>query len=255
MRGFSLIETIIAMGLFVVIASSGIFSSLGALVLNRLGDENTQAGIIATEGLEAVRSIKKQSWSNLSDGIYGIGVSNNLWRFVGTTNTINQYTRTIGISTIDADTVRVDSTVTWNFAPSRNNTVSFTQYLTNWEKAISVPPPTTCSQLCQQQFSISGLCVKKNSCSGNSLGSVLDCGNADTCCCGSSPLPTPTPTQLPTPTPTTTAPTPTTAPTNCNQHCASKYGTSGTCSRSNQCNTSNEGRIYECNSPNICCCL
>ncbi len=66
---------------------------------------------------------------------------------------------------------------------------------------------------------------------------------------------TPTPTATRTPTPTVTR-TPTPTPVNCNQYCQQKYGTSGDCRRSNNCRwpRHNEGRIYECTSPNICCC-
>ena len=64
-------------------------------------------------------------------------------------------------------------------------------------------------------------------------------------------IPTPTLTGTPTPT-TTTTPTPT--PANCNGYCQQKYTLSGSCKKQNQCSGYNEGRIYECTSPNICCC-
>jgi type II secretory pathway pseudopilin PulG len=60
----------------------------------------------------------------------------------------------------------------------------------------------------------------------------------------------------PTATPTT-AVTPTPTPVNCNQYCVYKYGTSGSCLKNNDCPDPpkhNEGRIYECTSPNYCCC-
>jgi hypothetical protein len=65
--------------------------------------------------------------------------------------------------------------------------------------------------------------------------------------------PTPTLTGTPTPTPTNT-PTPTPTPANCNQYCQQKYTLSGSCKKSNQCGGYNEGRIYECSPPDICCC-
>lgn len=66
---------------------------------------------------------------------------------------------------------------------------------------------------------------------------------------------TPTITPTVTPTPAVTI-TPTPTPANCNQYCVYKYGTSGVCAKSNQCNPPkhNEGRIYECVSPDYCCC-
>lgn len=67
----------------------------------------------------------------------------------------------------------------------------------------------------------------------------------------SGPTVTPTPTTGPTTVPTST-PTPT--PSSCNQHCQQKYSLPGSCVKSNQCSGYDEGRIYECTSPNICCC-
>ena len=64
---------------------------------------------------------------------------------------------------------------------------------------------------------------------------------------------TPTPTGTSTPTPTSTL-TPTPTPANCNQYCQQKYALPGSCKKSNQCSGYKEGSIYECSSPNICCC-
>jgi type II secretory pathway pseudopilin PulG len=68
--------------------------------------------------------------------------------------------------------------------------------------------------------------------------------------------PTAAPTATPTPvlTPTSTPPTPTPTPANCNQFCQQKWSLPGACRKSNACSGHNEGRIYECRSPNICCC-
>lgn len=60
-----------------------------------------------------------------------------------------------------------------------------------------------------------------------------------------SPTPTPTPGPSPTPTPT---------PTSCDEHCQQQYSLPGSCIKQKDCDGYNEGRIYECNAPNICCC-
>jgi len=63
----------------------------------------------------------------------------------------------------------------------------------------------------------------------------------------------PTPTLSPTITPTVTL-TPTPTPVNCNEYCQQKYTLPGSCIKSKDCLGHDEGRIYECSSPNICCC-
>ena len=65
--------------------------------------------------------------------------------------------------------------------------------------------------------------------------------------------PTVTPTNTVTPTPTN-SPTPTPTPANCNEHCQQTYTLPGSCKKSNICGGHNDGAMYECSPPNICCC-
>lgn len=154
--GFGIIEIIVAMGIFVILAVSGAVTVVGSFSTNRLGDEETQANIYAQEGIEAVRSIKNQGWSDpflATDCSSGCGVdaSGGNWIFSGSSDTIDGFTRVVTVNqaqrngsndivmsggTADSDTYQVESTVTWNFTPTRSNTVSLVTYLTNFRKAI-----------------------------------------------------------------------------------------------------------------------
>ncbi|MFA6249911.1 MAG: type II secretion system protein [Candidatus Shapirobacteria bacterium] len=149
--GFGLVETIVAMAIFITFAASGIFGVLGSFSLNRLGNENTQATLLAQEGVDAVRSIKKQSWSHLTAGSYGLSSVGGTWSFTSPPDTIGKYTRLIDLSVAsrdsggslvaiggaaDPDTFLVSSKVLWDFSPTRNNSVGTTLYITNWEKPI-----------------------------------------------------------------------------------------------------------------------
>lgn len=133
-NGFGLIETIIAMGLFLIISVSGISTILQTYTTNRLSDEETNASLLAEEGIEAVISIKKDAWSNLVAGTHGLDSSGGTWALSGTSDTIGKYNREITITEIDSTTFQIDSTVSWDFTPTRNNSLNITTYLTHWEK-------------------------------------------------------------------------------------------------------------------------
>jgi len=160
-NGFGLIEVIVAMGIFVIIAVTGATTVVHTLAVNRLGDEETEAYLFAQEGIEAVRSIKNQGWltpflgTNCASGC-GLSSGGGSWAFSGSNNTLSagggrNYTRTVTVEqaqrdgsgnivdsggTADMDLYKVTSTVNWDFTTARNNTVSLITYLTRWEKPV-----------------------------------------------------------------------------------------------------------------------
>lgn len=274
-NSFSLVEIILAMAIFVIFASGSMAVVLQAMDMNRLGGEQTIANQYAGEGLEAVRSIRNRAYTNLINTLStGITVSGNLWIFGGTQNTYDKYTRTISIAdvyrdgqgnvvtsegTLDPDTKKITSTVNWNVAANRNNSVILSTYLTNWKNIIPTPI-ASCSSTCISLGGYTyGICRQtKNLCISN--GEIYEntgdpyCVNnplEKMCCCGTGSTPTPLPTSTPIP---TTAPSATPIPMNCNQFCVQKWNLPGNCIKRNNCTGHNEGRIYECIAPNICCC-
>lgn len=153
-HGFSVIELILTSAIFLIFSGGIIFVVLHGFDLNRLSEEETIANQYASEGIEAVRSIKNQNFSSLanaaSTGIIRNG--SNVWAFSGTNNINGKYTRTLAIASVnrdgsgnivssggttDPDTKKVTSTVSWNAGPTRNNSVILTTYLTNWRAAIT----------------------------------------------------------------------------------------------------------------------
>lgn len=153
--GFSIIEVIISVAIIMIISVTAITSIVGSFSTNRLSDEETRASQYAQEGLEAVKSIKNQGWTTpflatTCSGGCGVNMGAS-WSFAGTNNTSQGMTRTITVSPVgrdgsgfivssgginDPDTRKVTSTVTWNFTPTRSNSVSFSTYLTNFRKTI-----------------------------------------------------------------------------------------------------------------------
>ena len=133
-KGQSLVEVLIAMSIFVMGVSTIGFLVLDANVSTRQGVERTQATLLAKEGLEAARSIRDADFDNLTAGPHGIVLSGNRWIFSGTFDIQDQFRRVITVTDIDIDTKKVDSIVTWQFTQSRSNSVTLTDYLTDWNQ-------------------------------------------------------------------------------------------------------------------------
>lgn len=148
--GFGLIEVIVAMGLFVIIASGGVSTVLQGMTMNRLASDETFADLYAQEGIEAVRSLKNRAFTNLVTGTYGLSNAGNLWNFLGSNDVRSNFTRQIIVEpgqrnagnivdsggVVDPDLFKITSNVTWNFTPSRINTATLVTYLTNFRKTI-----------------------------------------------------------------------------------------------------------------------
>lgn len=155
MKGFSVIEVLLAAAIFMIFSIVSGTVVLQGFSGNRLGEEQTVANQYAAEGLEAVRSIKNQTFSNLVNSVgTGILQSGGVWTFAGGNNQFgpsNKYTRVLTVSdvqrdgsgnivasggTVDPLTKKITSTVSWNFSPTRADSVVLNSYLTNWKAAI-----------------------------------------------------------------------------------------------------------------------
>lgn len=150
-RGQSVIEVIVAVAILVIIAASAVVTILGSFATTRLAKEETQAAFFAMEGIEAVQSIRNQDWNNLSSGTYGLSSSGGVWVFSGSSDDpegSGKFSRVITLAevqrggygnivdsggTVDEDSQKVTSTITWDFTPGRANTVDMAAYLTNWQ--------------------------------------------------------------------------------------------------------------------------
>jgi len=151
--GFTIVEIILAMGLFTLVVGGAVGAVVQAFSINRLGEEESYANFLSSEGLEATRAIVTRDYFNLSNGAHGLTTENNLWEFSGSSDTFGRFTRQVIVSnvfrdtdrnivesggTLDLFTKRVESLVTWNFSPSRSNSVSLKTYFTFWQSAICV---------------------------------------------------------------------------------------------------------------------
>ena len=131
-RGFSLVEVILAGSVFVMIATV----LVGAIIYGQestvLSGKRAQAVFLAEEGLEAVRNIRDDDFSSLIDGTYGLQIVGGRWNIAGSSDVTGIFTRQITISSIDSDTKKITSTVTWQQNLQRSGSVSVDAYLTYW---------------------------------------------------------------------------------------------------------------------------
>jgi hypothetical protein len=156
--GFSVVEIILASALFLIFSGASIVVVLQGFDANRVATETIVANQYASEGIEAVRSIRNQSYAKLvataGTGVTQVPAGTGVWTFSGvqdqnTFAPVNKYTRVITISavrrdasgnivssggTVDPNTMKATSTVTWNHTPTRINSVVQTTYLSNWQK-------------------------------------------------------------------------------------------------------------------------
>ncbi|OHA70375.1 MAG: hypothetical protein A3F15_02440 [Candidatus Wildermuthbacteria bacterium RIFCSPHIGHO2_12_FULL_40_12] len=142
-KGQSLMELIIAVGIFTVVVSGLAFFILNSYVSGRLSYEVTKAGFLAQEGMEAVRSIRDNDWTELEDGDHALIVSDGKWFFdpVATEEDIGgQLTegkRVITIESVEDDSKKITSKIGWKFSEGRMEEIILESYLANWQKISS----------------------------------------------------------------------------------------------------------------------
>ena len=134
--GFGLVEAILAMSLLSLVAA--VFA--GALIYGQQSAFSagnfSRAVFVAQEGLEAVRNIRDEDFSNLEDGFHGLVIQDGVWRLTGEPDTTNIFSRQIEISAVDANTKKVVSTVSWTGMFQQSQT-ELTTYFVNQQ----VPSP------------------------------------------------------------------------------------------------------------------
>ncbi len=139
--GFSLVEIVLASGVLALLAL--IF--LGILTY---GQESTiraaqreRAIFLAQEGLEAARSIRDQSFTNLTVGNFGLS-SSTQWSLAPQSDVVDIFTRTISIADINSQTKQITSKVEWKQSGASTVNVSLFTILTDWRTATSMGTST-----------------------------------------------------------------------------------------------------------------
>lgn len=150
-KGQGLVEIILAMGIFALIASSMISLVLGGNAALIQGGEQMQAESLAQEALEAVRAVREGAWNELRFTQSAVATTTGEWVLTGegTDETIGQYQRVITFSDVCRDVLnnitvcpgaykdihekRVEVVINWENRPGINNSISRVSYLSNWD--------------------------------------------------------------------------------------------------------------------------
>ncbi len=132
-RGSALLEALLGvalLGMFLVILAGSItYLEQSTLRANQHAD----ALSLASEGLEAVRSMRDADFALLTNGAHGLTHANGVWEFSGSSDLSTSSTRIITISHEGASTTRIISIVRWGQAGHTTDT-SLETYLTDWRR-------------------------------------------------------------------------------------------------------------------------
>ena len=139
LKAFSLIEVILAIALFSLYSTSIIvFITHGEESILRVG-QKAKASFLAEEGIEATRAIRNENFENLIDGSYGIDSVSGKWQLVSSPTQIDGFSREITISTVDNNTKKITSKISWSKRDGSSTFLEFLTQLTNWDSYSGVP--------------------------------------------------------------------------------------------------------------------
>lgn len=130
-----LIEIIVSIGVFILIATSVVVMSLGSHTGTLRSEGRLEATAIAQQGLEAVRSIRDYDWTNLTSGTHGLSRANGYWEFSGLSDTIGDYTRSVLVTDIDQYRKDIVVNVSWDVITGVSNSLAMNSRFTDWQSS------------------------------------------------------------------------------------------------------------------------
>lgn len=150
--GFSLLEVIIALGLFVFLAASVTSLLLGGSELLLQGGKITQATALQSEAIDVVRAIKNRSWNELKYSQSAIFKEDSFWSLAGegSSEQIDEFSRIISFlpvyrneqgdivaegspgALLDVSSQYVSVEVSWENAMEAEKSRQMVSLLTNW---------------------------------------------------------------------------------------------------------------------------
>jgi len=142
-KGISLIEVLVALGVFSVSFSAIVFLSLDALQSSSYNLEYTRATYFAYEGIEATRSIAADDFNRVTPGIHGLVSEDGEWNWSGTVDEYDGFVRRVTVVDLDADTKEITSEVDWEESRLRGESVYITQRMTNWYRNVGTSTATS----------------------------------------------------------------------------------------------------------------
>ena len=135
LSGFSLVEAVLALGIFMLIAAVLVGAFAFAVQSVQVAGANSRAMLLAEEGLEAARSLRDTSYSSLTAGTYGLTAAG-VWALSGTSDNNGIFNRHLDVADSGSYTKIITSTVSYNTGLG-TSTFSLTTQLTNWQRTIA----------------------------------------------------------------------------------------------------------------------
>ena len=150
--GQSIIEIVVALAIFVLIASSLAALIMGSFSLLTRSSEFIKAAALTEEGVEAVRGISNRAWNELIYNQSAVEIADNSWSLIGegTEEQIGNFTRVINFLPVyrdgagsialgsepgayaDVMSKEIIVGVSWDIGGGSGNSVERNIYLTNW---------------------------------------------------------------------------------------------------------------------------
>lgn len=143
-KGFSLVEILLAVGIFALFGTIMISAFIYGREGVKLAGDRNRATDLANAGVEVVRNIANPNYSNLSSFSNGtnyyINSVNNRWQLTTVPQTIDgKYTRIVNFSDGPNGSRKVSVTVNWVQNQNRNGSVNVNTYFANWRQPTSSP--------------------------------------------------------------------------------------------------------------------
>ena len=137
-KGFLLFEVVLTSALLALFITAFVGAYLYGEQSAVSAGNRAQAVFLAEEALEAVRNIRDHSFSDLSDGTYGLSKTN-VFELSDSEDVIGVFSREIAITEIDADRKNITVNVTWEQGPRGDGVISLSTQLTNWTAVVEEP--------------------------------------------------------------------------------------------------------------------
>lgn len=131
-QGFSLVEVILSAAILGMIVLGVVGSALYGETATVENGDHTRAVLLANEGIEVLRNLRDQDFDLLHDGVYGLEKTTSGWRLAQNPEQIDQYTRTVMISSIGDLYRKVTTTVAWQGIGGTPEEVHFDSTLSRW---------------------------------------------------------------------------------------------------------------------------
>lgn len=137
-NGFSVVEALLAIALFALTATIMINSLVYVLEANKTATDLNHGAFLADEGLEIVKGIRNEFFTNLANGQYKIVLTGGKYQLQSGIESIDGYTRQIIIDNtgLDAYTFNITSRVTWPNRTGAIQTYNVETQLTDWHRTI-----------------------------------------------------------------------------------------------------------------------